>query len=87
MCTRKKAQEMIDEIEGALFEIHEKFDIPKNFEYSFLSDSTTGEIKRINLAIPAGADISPLIPPAIKKWHPERVERSLLPILRSLAEA
>jgi hypothetical protein len=87
MCTRKKAHEMMDEIEGAIFDIHEKFGTPKNFGYSFLSDDTTGEIKGINIAISAAVDISPLIPPDIKGWHPVRVEKKLLPILRSVAGA
>ena len=86
MCTWKKAQAMIDEIDDAIFDIHKKFGTSRTFGHSFLSDST-GEIKGINLTIPAGADISPQIPSNIKGWHPVRVEKKLLPILRSLAQA
>lgn len=82
MCTRKKANEMVREIEGAIFDIHHKFGTSRNFGYSFLHNKT-GEIIGINLTIPAGSDISPQIPPNIKGWHPVRVEKKLLPILRS----
>ncbi len=87
MCTRKKAQGMIDEIEGTLFDINAKFGVPKDFRYSFISNSPTGDIIGINITIPAGVDISPQIPTDIKGWHPVRVEKKLLPILRSVAGA
>jgi len=85
MCTEKKAQGIINEIDNAIFDIHQKFGTSRTFGHSFILNDVTGDVTGINIKIPAGPDISPQIPADIKGWHPARVEKKLLPLLRSAA--
>lgn len=84
MCNREKAQRIINEIDDALHDIHTNFGTSKNFGYSFFPNKETGEIIRISLTIPACPDIDPSLPVNIVNWRPEKIEKKLLPILRSL---
>lgn len=86
MCDNKKAQKMIEDIELALFGINQKFGISKDFGYRFIFDKKTGDVKRIQLTIPAYKDIDSKFPMDYK-WHPKKIERKLLPVLNSLASA